>query len=282
MLPGHDDAERLINYRPRSQRRAQLLDKGLVRGQSFRQHQRARGIFREILGALRFGRAERGGRAGVQVERADRFAVRVQRQGQAGADAARGRLRFELGPARLVGGVLDAHHVAVAHGVQARAVVEFVLHLVHPCGDRIAARHGDRPPFGQHGHPARQAAAHQLSRQYGQFVQELLDALGAVQCAAQFLQFFRVFQDPGTSAVRPDISSELSRHQHTHLMDTRPRTLALVSFSICYPLPAIQTPASGARALSMSECGAAGVSTGNRVIPDLDKSYRSARDGRYR
>ena len=134
--------------------------------------------------------------------------------------AVRGRLGLELGPARLFRGVLDAHHVAVPHGMQARPVVEFVLHLVHPRRDLVAARHGDRPPAGLHRHPARQPAADQAGRHHRHLVQELLDALGAEQRAVQF---------PEVSGVS-DFFSVCSRHG-----------IAFVSFPIIYPQLARQT-----------------------------------------
>jgi hypothetical protein len=100
--------------------------------------------------------------------------------------------------------------------MQARAVVEFVLHLVHPRGDRIAARHGDRSSVGLHGHPARQAAADQAGRQHGHLVQELLDTLGAEQGAVQVLEILRI------GIFRCAIYSEIFIHRHPHLMETRP------------------------------------------------------------
>jgi hypothetical protein len=106
--------------------------------------------------------------------------------------------------------------MAIPHGVQARAVVEFVLHLVHPRGDRIAARHGDRSPIGLHGHTARQAAADQAGRQHGHLVQELLDALGAEQGTVQILEILRI------GIFRCDFYSEIFIHRHPDPMDTRP------------------------------------------------------------
>ena len=106
--------------------------------------------------------------------------------------------------------------------MQAGAVVEFVLHLVHLRGDLVAARHGDRLPAGLHRHPAGQPAAHQPGRHHGHFVQELLDALGTEQRAVQF---------PEIAAVS-DYFSVFSRHSHSH-------SCCVLSSRV--PLPSTQT-----------------------------------------
>jgi len=157
--------------------------------------------------------------------------------------------------------------MAVAHGVQAGAVAECVLHLVHPRGDRIAARRGDWPPVGLHRHPARQAAAHQSRRLHGHLVQELLDALGAEQCAVQFPEIFRVGE------FRCDVCSCFSRHQHTHLMDTHP---AYPGVRLVLELLPVASDSNAGVGRNRSRR----VSIDNRVTLDSDKSYRSACDGR--
>jgi hypothetical protein len=117
----------------------------------------------------------------------------VQRQRQAGPNSLGRRLGLELRPACLTAAIItrrvfDSHRMAVACGMQARTVVELVLHLVDPRGHRIAARHGHRQPMRLNGQATRQPAAEKPGGEQRKFVQELLDVIGAEQCGLQFLK----------------------------------------------------------------------------------------------
>jgi hypothetical protein len=72
--------------------------------------------------------------------------------------------------------------VAVAHGVQARSIVEFVLDFVDLRGHRIAARHGHWPPGRLHGHTAGKPTADETGRESRHLMQELFNAFGIEQC----------------------------------------------------------------------------------------------------
>jgi hypothetical protein len=78
--------------------------------------------------------------------------------------------------------------MAVAHGVQARPIIEFVLNFIDLRGHRITARHGHRPTVGLHCHTAGKPAADETSGEYRHLMQELLNAFGAKQCVLQFLE----------------------------------------------------------------------------------------------
>jgi hypothetical protein len=119
------------------------------------------------------------------------------------------RPRLELGPSRLgasvfhARGVFDANRMAVAHGVQARPVIEFVLDFVDLRGHRITARHGHRPPARLQGHTAGKPAADETGGESGHLTQELLNAFGTKQCVLQFLK------------IRISVIARIVNHWHT-------------------------------------------------------------------
>jgi hypothetical protein len=129
VLPGHDDAEGLVDDGPRRKRRPQLIDEQHMGRQPQSQGQRSRGIFGEILCAPCFRRAKGRGRARIQINGPDGPAFCGQRQRQARPDSMGRRPLLELGPSRLdtsvlhARGVFNADRMAVAHGVQARPVI---------------------------------------------------------------------------------------------------------------------------------------------------------------
>ncbi len=103
------------------------------------------------------------------------------------------RPRLELGPSRLdasvfhARGVFNAHHMTVAHGVQARPVVKFVLDFVDLRGHRITARHGHRQSARLQCHTAGKPATDETGGESGHLMQELPNAFGTKQCVLQFL-----------------------------------------------------------------------------------------------
>jgi hypothetical protein len=93
--------------------------------------------------------------------------------------------------------------MAIAHGVQARPIIEFVLDLVDLRGHRVTACHGHRPPAGLQCHTAGKAAADEAGGEYRHLMQELLNTFGAKQRVLQFLK------------IPASVLVEIVNHWHT-------------------------------------------------------------------